>query len=65
MPFASDAQRRLFYARPELHKYIAEYEAATGAKKLPARLHHGRKRKKRRTGQSSAVAEMLALRGGK
>ena len=34
MPWASQAQRRLFYARPELHKYIAEFNAATpkGAK---------------------------------
>jgi hypothetical protein len=29
MPFKSEAQRRLFYAKPKLHKYIDEFEAAT------------------------------------
>lgn len=38
MPFVSEAQRRLFYARPDLHKYIPEYEAATGHRKLPERV---------------------------
>ena len=35
MPFTSEAQRRKFYATPSLHKYINEYNRATGDKKLP------------------------------
>ena len=65
MPWKSDAQRRKFYATPSLHRYIPEYEAATGDTKLPAWLHSGRKRKHRRTGQSTALAEMLAIRRAK
>lgn len=41
MPFKSQAQRALFYARPELHKYINEFEAATPkGKKLPKHVKH-------------------------
>ncbi len=47
MPWASEAQRRLFYARPELHRYIAEYNAATPkGTKLPEHVVPKRKRKK-------------------
>ena len=35
MPFLSQAQRAKFYADPALRKYIPEFEAATGNKKLP------------------------------
>jgi hypothetical protein len=38
MPFVSQAQRAKFYADPKLRKYIPEFEAATGGKKLPARV---------------------------
>jgi hypothetical protein len=58
MPFKSDAQRRKFYATPSLHKYIPEYEAATGDKKLPARLHNHRRRKHRR-GQASPLTRAM------
>lgn len=37
MPFRSQAQRRLFYARPDLRKYVAEFERDTPAK-LPERV---------------------------
>ena len=37
MPFKSQSQRALFYSRPDLHKYIPEYEQATKGK-LPERI---------------------------
>lgn len=41
MPFASEAQRRKFYATPSLHKFIPEFEASTPAgAKLPMRVRH-------------------------
>lgn len=46
MPFVSQAQRRKFYATPSLHKFIPEFEHATGKHKLPERVH--RKKHKRR-----------------
>lgn len=46
MPFKSEAQRRKFYATPSLRKYIPEFEAATGDKKLPGHVKKKRKRKK-------------------
>ena len=58
MPFVSDAQRRKFYADPKLHKYLPEYEAATGNKKLPARLHHHKRRKHRR-GQATPLTRAM------
>jgi len=48
MPFKSQAQRRKFYATPELQKYIPEFEAATPkGKKLPkhASKKAGRRKK--------------------
>lgn len=35
MPFKSQSQRAYFYENPRLRKYIPEFEAATGKKKLP------------------------------
>lgn len=46
MPFVSQAQRRKFYATPSLRKYIPEYEAATGGRRLPERA--GKKHKARK-----------------
>lgn len=43
MAFKSKAQRRLFYARPELRGYIKEYEAKTKGKRLPERIKIKRK----------------------
>ncbi len=43
MPFKSEAQRKKFYATPKLRKYIPEFEAATGKKKLPKRIKKKRK----------------------
>lgn len=40
-PFASQAQRRLFYARPDLHQYIAERDKVT-PKGIPMRKHPSR-----------------------
>ena len=37
MPFKSQAQRALFYSKPELNKYIPEWEHATKGK-LPERV---------------------------
>lgn len=46
MPWASKAQMRLFYARPDLRKYIPEYEAATpNPRALPERVHKKRTRR--------------------
>ncbi len=47
MPWASEAQRRKFYATPSLYRYIPEFNAATpkGAK-LPERVTPKRKRRK-------------------
>lgn len=47
MPFVSQAQRNKFYATAALHKYIPEYEAATGNRKLPVRVMPKKKRVKR------------------
>jgi hypothetical protein len=47
MPFRSQAQRRLFYARPELHKYIAEFERATPKGKLPQHVAKHKRRSRR------------------
>jgi len=54
MPFVSQAQRRLFYARPKLRKYIKEFEAATpkGAK-LPEHVKH------KRRGRRAALLERM------
>jgi len=51
MPWASQAQRRKFYATPSLRKYIPEFNAATpkGAK-LPERVPQRRHRNRRRRG---------------
>ena len=38
MPFKSQAQRRKFYSDPKLRKYAAEFQAATGNRKLPKRV---------------------------
>lgn len=39
MPFKSLAQRRLFYARKDLKRFIPEFEAATPkGKRLPERI---------------------------
>ena len=37
--YASDAQRRLFHARPDLAQYTAERDKEAKGKKLPERLH--------------------------
>lgn len=48
MPWASQAQRKKFYATPSLHKYIPEFNAATPeGKKLPKRIKPKKKKKKR------------------
>jgi hypothetical protein len=47
MPFRSQAQRRLFYARPELRKYIAEYEAET-PKNLPEHIRKALKQRRKK-----------------
>lgn len=62
MPFVSQAQRNKFYATPSLHKYIPEYEAATGGAKLPVRLHPrgGKTHKHRTVAHYSAVTRQLA-----
>jgi hypothetical protein len=41
MPFVSEAQRRKFHADPRLHKYIAEYDAATPKGKNAADAQEG------------------------
>ena len=55
MPFKSQAQRRLFYARPELRKYIREFEAATPKGKLPEHV--------RRKSKGHRRALMARMRG--
>jgi len=47
MPWKSLAQKRLFYARPELRRYIPEFEASTKNRKLPKRVKNGLKSSKR------------------
>lgn len=43
MPFVSQAQRRKFYADPELRRYAPEFEAATPkGQKLPQRARRRR-----------------------
>jgi hypothetical protein len=44
MPFVSQAQRAYFYSNPKLKKYIPEFEAATGKKKLPKHKKGAKKR---------------------
>jgi len=57
MPFVSQAQRRLFYARPELRKYIKEFEAATPKeKKLP---EHVQKQRHKRRDRRAALLERM------
>jgi hypothetical protein len=68
MPWASAAQRKYFFANPRLHKYIAEYEAATpkGAK-LPDHVPSKKKAHMARKKHSSAfdrLAGKLAQRPG-
>lgn len=46
MPFRSEAQRRLFYGRKDLRRYIPEFEAATGKKKLPKKIKKSKKKAK-------------------
>jgi hypothetical protein len=48
LPFVSKAQRRKFYADERLHKYIAEYEAATPKGPLPERVGQKIKLRRRR-----------------
>ena len=48
MPFASKAQQRLFFARPELRKYASEWAAATDFQHLPEHVRHKKKKKKKR-----------------
>ena len=59
MPFASQAQRRKFYATPSLRKYIPEFEAATGGRKLPERV---KPKTKRKSGNYPALAKNLMRR---
>ena len=50
MPFRSKSQRRLFYAKAKRGEIswatVKEWERHTKKKRLPARLHRKRKRKK-------------------
>ena len=64
-PFVSQAQRAKFHADPKLKKFIPEFEAATGKKKLPKHVKPNKKKKKAKwpataksmSSQSVAIAE--------
>jgi hypothetical protein len=57
LPFRSAAQRRLFYARPELRKHVEKWEAETPkGKKLPE--HVGKRNRKRRSRRAALLARM-------
>jgi hypothetical protein len=61
MPFRSQAQRRLFYARPELRKHIEKWEAETPkGKKLPE--HVGKKQSRKRQSKRAALLARMRSR---